>query len=320
MKYVRDLVFRPRLAESWSALNAAIIKELETDRRVTATTGARSRKRDVGVAASAGDARLPARDPRVVTRVADKFGHVRVDTATYSVPIRDAYRPLRVKLYHDRVATAVGAGVIAEHPRAFCRGAKVLDALSTVIRNRTNLNRSSTATSWGRGLGIDKSQSGAGANRGAGRDAGGVGRAGGGGSLMAATIAEPPHLAADLKALRLSTVAAQWQPLAEQAVRQRQTPADYLAQSGASGGDRTPGALHPAPHPGRPLPGAEDAGRLLVRGAARPRPRRHPDLRLPPRRRGRQRRVRRRRWHRGRPICPSPWGWPAASTTTGCGS
>ena len=47
---------------------------------------------------------------------------------------------------------------------------------------------------------------------------------------MAAVIAEPPHLAADLKALRLSTVAAQWQPLAEQAVRQRQPPADYLAQ------------------------------------------------------------------------------------------
>ena len=47
---------------------------------------------------------------------------------------------------------------------------------------------------------------------------------------MAAAIAEPPHLAADLKALCLSTVAAQWQPLAEQAVRQRQAPADYLAQ------------------------------------------------------------------------------------------
>ena len=47
---------------------------------------------------------------------------------------------------------------------------------------------------------------------------------------MAAVIAEPPHLAADLKALRLSTVAAQWHPLAEQAVRQRQPPADYLAQ------------------------------------------------------------------------------------------
>ena len=47
---------------------------------------------------------------------------------------------------------------------------------------------------------------------------------------MAAAIAEPPHLAADLKALCLSTVAAQWQPLAKQAVRQCQAPADYLAQ------------------------------------------------------------------------------------------
>ena len=47
---------------------------------------------------------------------------------------------------------------------------------------------------------------------------------------MAVAIAEPPHLAADLKARCLSTVAAQWQPLAEQAVRQRQAPADYLAQ------------------------------------------------------------------------------------------
>ena len=49
--------------------------------------------------------------------------------------------------------------------------------------------------------------------------------------LMAAAIAEkPPHLAAGLKALCLSTVAAQWQALAEQAVRQPRTPADYLAQ------------------------------------------------------------------------------------------
>ncbi len=47
---------------------------------------------------------------------------------------------------------------------------------------------------------------------------------------MAAATTEPPHLAADLKALYLSTVASQWRPLAKQAVRQRQAPADYLAQ------------------------------------------------------------------------------------------
>ena len=39
----------------------------------------------------------------------------------------------------------------------------------------------------------------------------------------------PRHLAAGLKTLCLS-IAAEWQPLAEQATRQRQAPADYLAQ------------------------------------------------------------------------------------------
>ena len=32
-----------------------------------------------------------------------------------------AYRSAWVKLYHDRVASAVGAEVVAEHRRAFCR-------------------------------------------------------------------------------------------------------------------------------------------------------------------------------------------------------
>ena len=47
---------------------------------------------------------------------------------------------------------------------------------------------------------------------------------------MAVPIAEPPHLAADLKTLCLSTITAEWRPLAEQATRQRQAPADDLAQ------------------------------------------------------------------------------------------
>ena len=47
---------------------------------------------------------------------------------------------------------------------------------------------------------------------------------------MATTTVEPPQLAADLKTLCLSTVATQWRPLAEQAARQHQAPADYLAQ------------------------------------------------------------------------------------------
>ena len=47
---------------------------------------------------------------------------------------------------------------------------------------------------------------------------------------MATATVEPPQLAADLKTLCLSTVATQWRPLAEQAARQHQAPADYLAQ------------------------------------------------------------------------------------------
>ena len=47
---------------------------------------------------------------------------------------------------------------------------------------------------------------------------------------MTTTSIEPRHLETDLKTLCLPTIAAQWRPLAEQAARQRQAPADYLAQ------------------------------------------------------------------------------------------
>ena len=124
--------WEPRLAvESWAALNAAIITELDADLptrqlddgRPVEEALAQERQR-----LRAMPAHLPA-TCRVVARVADKFGHVHVDRVTYSVPIRHAYRPVWAKLYHDRVAVAVGAEVVAEHPRAFVRGAKVLDAL-----------------------------------------------------------------------------------------------------------------------------------------------------------------------------------------------
>lgn len=45
----------------------------------------------------------------------------------------------------------------------------------------------------------------------------------------AATIGEPAHLAADLKELRLPSVAGHWQRLAEEAQRKRQPHAEYLA-------------------------------------------------------------------------------------------
>ena len=131
VKYVRNLVFRPRLAvESWTALGATILAELEADRPARHLADGRSVEDALALERQHLRA-LPAHLPdtcRVVARVADKFGHVRVDHITYSVPIRHAYRPVWVKLYHDRVAIAVGAEVVAQHARAFSRGTKVLDA------------------------------------------------------------------------------------------------------------------------------------------------------------------------------------------------
>ena len=131
VKYVRNLVFRPRLAvESWAALNVTILAELEADLPARHLDDGRSVEEALTLERRHLRA-MPAHLPptcRVVARVADKFGHVRVDHVTYSVPIRHAYRPVWVKLYHDRVAIAVGAEVVARHARAFSRGAKVLDA------------------------------------------------------------------------------------------------------------------------------------------------------------------------------------------------
>ena len=107
VKYVRNLVFRPRLAvESWTALNAAIITELDADLPTRQLDDGRSVEEALAQERQhlrAMPVHLPA-TCRVVARVADKFGHVRVDRVTYSVPIRHAYRPVWAKLYHDRVA------------------------------------------------------------------------------------------------------------------------------------------------------------------------------------------------------------------------
>ena len=137
---------------------------------------------------------------------------------------------------------------------------------------------------------------------------------------MVTAIAEPPHLETDLKTLCLSTVATQWRPLAEQATRQRQPPADYLAQ----------------------LVHLEVTGRRERRIQRRIQDARFPMLKTldafsfdaqpdldrdavlqvfdcrssptPPTSCSSAASARERR------ICPSRWGWPAASTTTGCGS
>ena len=47
---------------------------------------------------------------------------------------------------------------------------------------------------------------------------------------MTVAVPEPPHLVTDLKTLCLATMATEWRPLAAQATRERQPPAEYLAQ------------------------------------------------------------------------------------------
>ena len=47
---------------------------------------------------------------------------------------------------------------------------------------------------------------------------------------MTAAVPEPPHLVTDLKTLCLPTMTAEWRPLAAQATRERQPPAEHLAQ------------------------------------------------------------------------------------------
>ena len=152
--YVRNLVFRPRAAtESWAALNALIRTELEADLPPRHLDDGRPVQEAWRLERQHLRA-LPVHRPatcRIVARVADKFGHVRVDQETYSVPIRHAYRPVWVKLYHDHVAVAVGADVVAQHPRAFRRGTNVLDArhvLSLLERRHRPVPEATALIGW----------------------------------------------------------------------------------------------------------------------------------------------------------------------------
>ena len=132
VKYVRNLVFRPRpTVATWAALNALIITELEADVATRRLADGRP-VREAWTLERRHLRALPVHRPetcRVEARVVDKFGHVRADRVTYSVPTRDADRPVWVTLYHDRVAVAAGTEVVARHVRAFRAGATVLDPL-----------------------------------------------------------------------------------------------------------------------------------------------------------------------------------------------
>ena len=130
VQFVRDNFFRPMpQVSSWEDLNSCLQRGLLADmdrRRVEdgrsvreAFEQERQRLRP-----------LPAHPPeacRVLARVADKFGHVRVDRSHYSVPIIHAWQPVVAKVFHDQVLIAKGDEVVASHGRSFEAGSKVLD-------------------------------------------------------------------------------------------------------------------------------------------------------------------------------------------------
>jgi transposase len=130
VKYVRNNVFRPLPhVESFADLNRRILEELERDLDTRTVADGRS-VREAWTAEREHLRPLPPHLPetcRTLARVADKFGHVRIDRVTYSLPTTYAYRPVFAKLFHDRVELAVASEVVARHERSFEEGALVLD-------------------------------------------------------------------------------------------------------------------------------------------------------------------------------------------------
>ena len=135
VEYVRDNVFRPMPdVGSFDELNALILSELERDLDRRKLPDGRT-ARQAWIAEREHLRPLPAHEPqtcRVVPVVADKFGHVRVDRSTYSVPIAYARRSMSAKLYHERVELACDERVVSIKARSYEEGALVLDPLDVL--------------------------------------------------------------------------------------------------------------------------------------------------------------------------------------------
>ncbi len=132
VKYVRNLVFRPRPeVASFDELNALILCELDADLDARTVPGGRT-ARQAWQAEKEHLRPLPPHPPepcRIKPRVIDKYGHVRIDRNVYSVPIEHAYRESWAKVYSDRVEIAVGERVVARHRRSFGEGCWMLEPL-----------------------------------------------------------------------------------------------------------------------------------------------------------------------------------------------
>ncbi|MGH9362832.1 MAG: IS21 family transposase [Thermoanaerobaculia bacterium] len=130
--YVRDNFFRPLArASSFEAFNAAMRAGLEADLERRRLADGRT-AREALLEEREHLRPLPEHMPetcRLLPRVADKFGHVRVEGVRYSVPIALAYRPVMAKLFHDRIEIAAEGAVVARHARSFEEGGQVLEPL-----------------------------------------------------------------------------------------------------------------------------------------------------------------------------------------------
>ncbi len=135
VEYVRDNVFRPMPdVASFDDLNAMIVAELERDLDRRKLPDGRT-VRQAWIAEREHLRPLPTYSPetcRIVALVADKFGHVRVDRSTYSVPIRYARRALSAKLFHDRVEFACDDQIVSTKARSFQESEMVLDPLDVL--------------------------------------------------------------------------------------------------------------------------------------------------------------------------------------------
>jgi len=154
VKYVRNNVFRPLPhVESFAELNARILEELGRDLDERTVGDGRS-VREAWAAEREHLRPLPPHLPetcRTLARVADKFGNVRVDRVTYSLPSQYAYRPMWAKLFHDRVELAVDGEVVARHERSFEAGALVLDprhVLALLERKSRAVSEATALQQW----------------------------------------------------------------------------------------------------------------------------------------------------------------------------
>ena len=130
VKYVRNNGFRPMPSvDRFEDLNGLLMAELDRDLDRRHLPDGRT-AREAFLAERERLRPLPTHWPeacRVETRVANKFGHVRHQRSTYSVPTRHAHRPIVVKAYPDRIELAVDADIVAQHARSFHPGTFVLD-------------------------------------------------------------------------------------------------------------------------------------------------------------------------------------------------